>query len=124
MAHRGATTLLQRTFLVVVRLDPPCLAGFFYVVWLESMTHSFGNGMQLGMHSVPFVVGVGAKLDARRWNSLLTAMTLAHRVSFRDGPDMKLPFGSTIHPLHGSTNDDECPDRADARAEPTTVGRR
>jgi hypothetical protein len=88
------------------------------------VTHSFGNGMQLGMHSVPLVVGVGAKLDARRRNSLLTAMTLAHRVSFQDGPDTKLPFDVTIHPLGGSPNDDECPDRTDTRTEPTTIGRR
>ena len=84
MAHSGTTTLLQRALLVVVRLDAPGLPGLVDVIGFDTMAHRFGDRMQFRMHSMPLVVGVGAKFDARRWSSLLTAMTLAHRVSFRD----------------------------------------
>ena len=84
MTHRGTTTLFQRALFVVVRLDTPGLAGLIDIVGLDAMTHRFGNRMQFRMHSMPLVVGMSAQFDARRWSSLLTAMTLAHRVSFRD----------------------------------------
>jgi hypothetical protein len=83
MTRGGTAFLSQRAFFVVMRLDTPGLARFVNVVGFDAVAHQSSNGVQLRMHSVPLVVGVGAKFDARRWSSLLTAMTLAHRVSFQ-----------------------------------------
>jgi len=78
-----ATHLPQRTLFVVVSLDPPSLTGLVDVVWFDAVADKTGDRVQFGVHSVPLVVSVGAQFDARRRSSLLTAMTLAHRVSFQ-----------------------------------------
>jgi hypothetical protein len=75
--------LRNRPLLVVVGLHTPGLTRLVQILGLGATADFTRKVIQLRVHPVPLVVGVGTQFHTGRGHSLLTAMTLTHRVSFR-----------------------------------------